>query len=38
MTWMEKRNVEEENNDVVADRNSENNRNAPTDIDVDQGE
>jgi hypothetical protein len=38
MTWKEKRIVEEENNDMVADRNSENNRDAPTDIDVDQGE
>jgi hypothetical protein len=38
MTWKEKRIVAEENNDMVADGNSENNRDAPTDIDVDQGE
>jgi hypothetical protein len=38
MTWKKKRIVEKENNDMVAGGNSENNRDAPTDIDVDQGE
>jgi hypothetical protein len=40
MTWRKKQITMEENihaDDKVADKNSKNNRDAPTDMDVDQG-